>query len=213
MPFLPDAAVLLAYSLACLVLFITPGPDMSLFLAKTVAGGRAAGIAAFDRHLARLRRAFAARGIRPLGADRRLADAVPRAQDRRRALSALARHRRRAQRLLAQRRAEHHAGACLLADAGAAADRQPRPTPRWSVLRDVPAAVRRCRRSARGGQAVVPRHLFRGRDLPAGRADDPRRRARGDGLKSRPRVLRAIDWLFAGVFSAFAVRILTTQGR
>ena len=33
------------------------------------------------------------------------------------------------------------------------------------------------------------------------------------GLKSRPRVLRAIDWLFAGVFSAFAVRILTTQGR
>ena len=40
MPFLPDAAVLLAYSLACLVLFITPGPDMSLFLARTVAGGR-----------------------------------------------------------------------------------------------------------------------------------------------------------------------------
>jgi threonine/homoserine/homoserine lactone efflux protein len=38
--------VLLAYSLACFVLVITPGPDMSLFLAKTVAGGRRAGIAA-----------------------------------------------------------------------------------------------------------------------------------------------------------------------
>jgi threonine/homoserine/homoserine lactone efflux protein len=47
MPFLPDAPVLLAYALACLVLFITPGPDMSLFLAKTVTGGRTAGIAAF----------------------------------------------------------------------------------------------------------------------------------------------------------------------
>ena len=46
MPFLPDASVLLAYSLAAFVLFITPGPDMSLFLAKTVAGGRRAGIAA-----------------------------------------------------------------------------------------------------------------------------------------------------------------------
>src|SRR5918997_138868 len=46
MTFLPDAAVLLAYSLACFVLFITPGPDMSLFLAKTVAGGRRAGMAA-----------------------------------------------------------------------------------------------------------------------------------------------------------------------
>ena len=33
------------------------------------------------------------------------------------------------------------------------------------------------------------------------------------GLKSRPRLLRAIDWLFAGVFSAFAVRILATQAR
>ena len=33
------------------------------------------------------------------------------------------------------------------------------------------------------------------------------------GLKRRPKLLRAIDWLFAGVFSAFAVRILATQGR
>jgi threonine/homoserine/homoserine lactone efflux protein len=46
MPFIPDASVLIAYSLAVLVLFITPGPDMSLFLAKTIAGGRRAGMAA-----------------------------------------------------------------------------------------------------------------------------------------------------------------------
>ena len=46
MPFLPDASVLLAYSFAAFVLFITPGPDMSLFLARTVTGGRRAGIAA-----------------------------------------------------------------------------------------------------------------------------------------------------------------------
>jgi threonine/homoserine/homoserine lactone efflux protein len=46
MTFLPEPGVLLAYSLACFVLFITPGPDMSLFLAKTVTGGRKAGLAA-----------------------------------------------------------------------------------------------------------------------------------------------------------------------
>jgi threonine/homoserine/homoserine lactone efflux protein len=46
MTFVPDLNVLLAYSLACFVLFITPGPDMSLFLAKTVSGGRRAGLAA-----------------------------------------------------------------------------------------------------------------------------------------------------------------------
>src|SRR5918993_781530 len=45
MTFLPDPSTLLTYSLACAVLFITPGPDMSLFLAKTMAGGRRAGMA------------------------------------------------------------------------------------------------------------------------------------------------------------------------
>src|SRR5882762_3088304 len=46
MPFVPDASILIAYSLAGFVLFITPGPDMSLFLARTVTGGRWSGIAA-----------------------------------------------------------------------------------------------------------------------------------------------------------------------
>ena len=44
--FLPDGSTLLAFSLASLVLFITPGPDMSFYLAKTLQGGRSAGIAA-----------------------------------------------------------------------------------------------------------------------------------------------------------------------
>ena len=46
MTFVPDISVLAAYSLACVVLFVTPGPDMSLQLAKTLSGGRRAGIAA-----------------------------------------------------------------------------------------------------------------------------------------------------------------------
>jgi threonine/homoserine/homoserine lactone efflux protein len=46
MTFLPDASVLLTYSIACFVLFATPGPDMSLFLAKTLQGGTRAGLAA-----------------------------------------------------------------------------------------------------------------------------------------------------------------------
>ena len=45
MDFLPDAATLLTYSAASIALFITPGPDMSLFLARTMASGRRAGIA------------------------------------------------------------------------------------------------------------------------------------------------------------------------
>ena len=45
MDFLPDTTTLLTYSLASVILFITPGPDMSLFLARTMASGRRAGIA------------------------------------------------------------------------------------------------------------------------------------------------------------------------
>jgi threonine/homoserine/homoserine lactone efflux protein len=45
MTFLPDLSTLLAYSVASVLLFITPGPDMSLFLARTMTSGRAAGIA------------------------------------------------------------------------------------------------------------------------------------------------------------------------
>jgi threonine/homoserine/homoserine lactone efflux protein len=44
--YVPSSAILLQYSVACFILFITPGPDMSLWLAKTLTGGRSAGIAA-----------------------------------------------------------------------------------------------------------------------------------------------------------------------
>lgn len=45
MNFIPDTATLITYAVACVVLFITPGPDMSLFLARTVSGGRKLGFA------------------------------------------------------------------------------------------------------------------------------------------------------------------------
>ena len=44
--FLPALPVILAFTIAGLVLFLTPGPDMSLWLARTLARGRGAGIAA-----------------------------------------------------------------------------------------------------------------------------------------------------------------------
>ena len=44
MSVLPDTPTLVAYLAACLVLFVTPGPDMSLTLARTIGSGRRAGI-------------------------------------------------------------------------------------------------------------------------------------------------------------------------
>ena len=43
----PDLEVLLAFTAAGIVLVITPGPDMTLFLGQTLTGGRARGIAAY----------------------------------------------------------------------------------------------------------------------------------------------------------------------
>jgi threonine/homoserine/homoserine lactone efflux protein len=43
--FVPDAPTMAAYTVACLILCITPGPDMSLFLQRTITAGRTAGIA------------------------------------------------------------------------------------------------------------------------------------------------------------------------
>jgi threonine/homoserine/homoserine lactone efflux protein len=45
MTFIPEISILIPYSLACLILCITPGPDMSLFLTRTMSGGKKAGMA------------------------------------------------------------------------------------------------------------------------------------------------------------------------
>ncbi|MEP0235371.1 LysE family translocator [Roseibium sp.] len=46
MSFLPDLTILIAFTAAAFVLIITPGPDMTLFMGKTLAQGRKAGVAA-----------------------------------------------------------------------------------------------------------------------------------------------------------------------
>jgi threonine/homoserine/homoserine lactone efflux protein len=44
--FIPDLPVVLAFTVAGFILFITPGPDMSLWLSRTLIGGKPAGMAA-----------------------------------------------------------------------------------------------------------------------------------------------------------------------
>jgi threonine/homoserine/homoserine lactone efflux protein len=46
MTFLPEAHIIAAYTAAALLLILTPGPDMTLFLGQTLTGGRSRGFAA-----------------------------------------------------------------------------------------------------------------------------------------------------------------------
>src|SRR3954465_2847462 len=47
MSFVPDLNIMLAYTAAAIILVITPGPDMTLFIGQTLTGGRARGVAAY----------------------------------------------------------------------------------------------------------------------------------------------------------------------
>jgi threonine/homoserine/homoserine lactone efflux protein len=46
MNFLPEAHIIAAYTAAALLLILTPGPDMTLFIGQTLSGGRSRGFAA-----------------------------------------------------------------------------------------------------------------------------------------------------------------------
>ena len=213
MPFLPDASVLFAYSLAAFVLFITPGPDMSLFLAKTVAGGRRAGIAAMTgASLGNVvHSVLAAFGLSALIA------ASPTLFLALKVVGAIY--------LLWLAVDAVRNGSSLNVRA-----EQPKPVPLWSTLA-LGLTV-----NLTNPKVVLFYLTFLPQFVDA---HDPH--AAGKllflgiyfvvlayplavllivgaervvaSLKSRPRLLRAIDWLFAGVFSAFAVRILATQAR
>jgi threonine/homoserine/homoserine lactone efflux protein len=213
MPFLPDASVLLAYSLAAFVLFITPGPDMSLFLARTVTGGRRAGIAAMTgASLGNVvHSVLAAFGLSALIA------ASPSLFLALKVVGAL---------YLLWLAIDAVRNGSSLNVRG----ERPKPVALWPTLAlgltvnltnpkvvlfyltFLPQFVEAHDPHAAGKLlflgiyfVVLAYPLALLLILGAERVVS--------GLKSRPRLLRAIDWLFACVFGAFAVRILAMQAR
>jgi threonine/homoserine/homoserine lactone efflux protein len=75
---LPELSTVLAYGAAVIVLVLTPGPDMALFLGRTLMSGRAAGLAALLGTTAGpyVHTAFAALGLSALLAASPMAYAV-----------------------------------------------------------------------------------------------------------------------------------------
>ena len=214
MTFLPEPGVLLTYSLACFVLFVTPGPDMSLFLAKTIAGGRKAGLASMLGAMTGccVHTLLAALGLSALLAASATAFTVLKvvgalyllwlAVDAVRNGSALSLKERGAGR------------GVVLENLPARGRDQPHEPQDRAVLRDLPAAIRAGGRSARGRRSSCSSASI---SWPSRRrmaaAHDRGRRQGGRALRDRPKVMRAIDYTFAGLFSAFAVRILATSAR
>jgi threonine/homoserine/homoserine lactone efflux protein len=213
MTFVPDAPVLLAFTLAGFVLFITPGPDMSLFLAKTIAGGRRAGIAAMTGTSLGciVHSLLAAFGLSALIA------ASPTMFLALKIIGAVY--------LLWLAVDAVRSGSSLNVAAGT-----PEAARVWANLAlgftvnlsnpkvvlffvtFLPQFVDAQDPHAAGKLLVLGLYfvvlsyplavlLILGADRLVG------------ALRQRPRALRAIDWLFAGVFSAFAIKVLATQSK
>lgn len=213
--FVPDLPIMLAFTLAGLVLFITPGPDMSLWLAKTVAGGRRAGMAAmFGTQVGCcVHSVLAALGISVL------IRASPIAFNTMKIVGALYLL------YLAVQMIRHGTVLNVAAADGPARKLPLLPTFLTGIMVNLtnpkvviffitflPGFV------TSGDQHVAGKLLFLGLYfvvlnviLSAGLIAGAERFL--TALRANPRALRTIDWLFAGVFGVFAATILSTQAR
>lgn len=213
MQFVPDTAVMLQFALATFVIAITPGPDMTLFVGRALAQGRAAGLACMAGAMTGcvVHTTMAALGLSALVV------ASPQAFLVLKIVGAgyLV--------WLAWQAIRH--GSAFSPDTRSGA----------------PASLLRNWATGLGINLLNPKIiLFFMTFLPQFvSADDPHAAGKlfflglsfiplslpvtipmvlaagsfAGLLRRSPRVTRAVDWLFAGVFSAFALRILTAQAR
>lgn len=214
MTFIPELPTLLAFTLAAFVLTITPGPDMTLFLGRTLSEGRAAGMAAMLGAASGIvvHTSLAAFGISALIA------ASPQAFLALKIVGAG---------YLVYLAVQAIRGGSTFKLDGKAAGRPHSLLSNWLTglginllnpkivlffVTFLPQFV-----SARDAD-VTGKLFFLGMffiilAVPMSVAMILTADRFAAALKRRPKVMRAIDWLFASVFSAFAVRILLTQGR
>ena len=213
MTFLPDASIMASYTVAVFILFATPGPDMSLFLAKTLSGGRWAGIAAMAGALTGclFHTLAAALGLSAIIAASTTAFTALKivgalyllymAYDAIRNGSALS--------VKSEERTEPDLKKIFLMGIGINLT-NPKVVlffitflPQFVAATDPNAAAKLMFLGLYFVAFSVPLAILM--ILGAERLIET--------LKARPKIMRGIDYTFAGVFGAFAVKILATQGK
>ena len=214
MTFLPDLPTLLAFALAGFVLTITPGPDMTLFIGRTLAEGRGAGFAAMLGASCGVvvHTSLAAFGISALIAASPAAFMVLKFAGAG-YLVFLAFHAivgGSTFKLDEKRVKERHSLAANWATGVGINLLNPKIIlffvtflPQFVSAGDTHAAAK----------LFFLGIFFIALALPIASVMILAADKFALALKRRPKVMRGLDWLFASVFSAFAVKILMTQGR
>ena len=207
----PDAGTMAAYVLACLVLFITPGPDMSVLMSQTIASGRRAGIAAvLGTSLGSVVHTLAAAlGLSALLAASATAFGVLQVVGALYlawlAVDTLRRGSSLSVRPGAPASAGHSFRLALLVNLT-------NPKVVLFFVTFLPQFVSVGDPNPGGRLAFLGLFMI-AFSLPLGLALVYGAERVAAGLRRRPRLMRGIDYLFAGIFGAFAVRILTAEGR
>ncbi|AWN51349.1 LysE family translocator [Methylobacterium sp. 17Sr1-1] len=209
MSFLPDTPTLLAYLAACLVLFVTPGPDMSLMLARTIGSGRRAGIVTvLGTSLGTLVHTLAAvLGISALIAASATAFTVLKVVGAL-YLGWLAVDALRRGSSLTVRAEAVRGGPWRTFWLGLGVNLT-NPKVVLFFLTFLPQFVRAGAPDPTGQLAFLGL-AFVGLSLPLGILMVLGAARVTGALQARPRLMRGIDWLFAGLFGTFAARILLT---
>lgn len=213
MDFIPAPSVLAAYSVACFILFVTPGPDMSLFLSRTMTGGRRAGIASMlgASFGSLVHTALAAVGLSAVIAASPNAFLVIKVVGAL-YLAWLAVDAIRNGSALNVRDSGREQVSFLKVFGTGVMINLSNPKVVLFFVTFLPQFVSANDPHAAGKLAFLGAYfvvfsaplcvlMILGAERVVG------------SLKRRPRIMRAIDWLFAGVFGAFAARILLTEGR
>jgi threonine/homoserine/homoserine lactone efflux protein len=213
MTYLPDVSTLFAYSLASIILFITPGPDMSLFLARTMSSGRAAGIASVSgANLGCLiHTLLAAFGVSALLAASQTGFLVLKVVGAGYLLW-LAVDAIRNGSSLNVKIGEHKAASVAGSFVTGALVNLSNPKVVLFFITFLPQFV------SADDPHITGKMLFLGVyfvviNLPLSVVMILGAERLVEYLKTRPRVLRAIDFSFAGVFAFFALKIAMTQGK
>ncbi|MFE1598573.1 LysE family translocator [Methylobacterium sp. ID0610] len=210
MTFLPETPTLVAYLGACLVLFVTPGPDMSLMLARTIAAGRRAGIATLlGTSTGTLGHTLAAAfGISALLAASATAFLVLKVVGAL-YLAWLAIDALRHGSALSVRPEARVTGGIWRTYWKGVGVNLTNPKVVLFFITFLPQFVRADSPNP-AGQLAFLGATFVALSLPLGLLLVLGAERITGSLQARPRVLRAMDWLFAGMFGAFAARILAT---
>ena len=214
MSFLPDPTVFAAFTVTVIILILTPGPDMTLFLSRALTQGRAAGFAAMAGATSGLvvHTLLAAFGLSALLAASATAFFIVKIAGAAYLLWLAIHTLRHGSALKLDSRPGKRKASLASTWATGLGINLLNPKIVLFFVTFLPQFVSANASDARG-QLVFLGLYFVTLTLPFAIAMIVAAERFSSALKRSPRIMRVMDWTFAGIMGAFALRIVTAASR